>query len=78
MGRTKDREIGYGWVGRWKDGSLGWVLPDHMDNQSNRPDTSRSYIPDDCKLEYCRIEIVAKRNILGRPIRRHMARFRGK
>lgn len=34
-----ERSVGYGYVGRWSDGTLGWFLPDHLtgDKWTNDP-----------------------------------------
>jgi hypothetical protein len=30
MTRSKDKAVGYGYVGEWDDGTLGWCLPKHL------------------------------------------------
>jgi hypothetical protein len=32
--RKQRRRIGYGYVGAWQDGTLGWCLPLHLDTSS--------------------------------------------
>lgn len=28
--RRKDKTVGYGYVGEWNDGAIGWCLPTHL------------------------------------------------
>lgn len=39
--RTKfgmKKSVGYGFVGKWRDGTLGWCLPKHLAQGNNTPD----------------------------------------
>lgn len=31
--KNKNKYIGYGWVGRWKDGKIGWNLPEYLEDK---------------------------------------------
>lgn len=52
----KKKTVGYGWVGRWRDGRLGWVLPDHLGCGTNQP-YDRDYLRPDDKLVLCKITV---------------------
>lgn len=30
MSKNMKKEVGYGYVGLWSDGTLGWCLPEHL------------------------------------------------
>jgi hypothetical protein len=34
--KDQNRVSGYGYVGRWKDGSLGWCMPTHLYDANSR------------------------------------------
>lgn len=34
------KTVGYGWVGRWRDDTLGWFLPSHLGCGVNEPQTT--------------------------------------
>lgn len=68
----KEKSVGYGFVGKWEDGQLGWFLPNHLTATGRRlPDIAaahpnwsnigeRSYL--------CKITVELVRDKLGRPI----------
>lgn len=33
MSRTANKVVGYGYVGEWSDGTLGWCLPKHLSGE---------------------------------------------
>ena len=35
LGKTKS--VGYGYVAKWRDGTLGWKVPPHISEQSRQP-----------------------------------------
>ena len=39
MKLNRNKTVGYGYVGEWSDGTLGWCLPKHMiDGGRKRPE----------------------------------------
>ena len=74
MPRTADENeaVGFGWVGRWNDGSIGWVLPDHLACHSGETEAPfrRCCVSPDTRLVRCRITIEVLKDKKGRPITR--------
>jgi len=67
------KTIGKGWVGRWRDNTLGWFLPTHCSgwsNWSNPP--NESHILKGEKVYLCKITVeqIFKKN--GRAITRNV------
>jgi hypothetical protein len=53
-----DRSIGYGYVGRWKTGEIGWFLPDHVIGATDYvepPSITAEEAAKGEKFELCRI-----------------------
>ncbi|MHA1573257.1 MAG: hypothetical protein ACTSX8_04625 [Alphaproteobacteria bacterium] len=67
-----DKTVGFGWVGRWDDGTIGWILPavltGHVGNINTPP--HNSYAGPDVRLVKCRITIEVIKDKRGRPITR--------
>jgi hypothetical protein len=72
----KNKTIGYGFVGRWYNGSVGWCMPRHLSQSSVR---GRSEPPSDVFDEnakdgdcavLCKITVEVVHDKLGREIRR--------
>lgn len=74
----KDKSVAYGWVGRWWNGTIGWILPTHLDpSGGNYPDfENQKYVRaarfrENNELIFCKITVeVIKRN--GKPVRRRI------
>ena len=71
--KNLDCTTGKGWVGRWRDGSVGWVMPEHLKGYSygsaDAPHTRR-YIEADDKFYLCKITVHVLKDKKGRPITR--------
>jgi len=39
MSAGKNKTVGYGYVGEWSDGTLGWCLPNHISGTSREEET---------------------------------------
>ncbi len=69
---SADKAVGFGWVGRWSDGTIGWILPDHLlcyPKGTEAPD-HRPYVDPDKRLVRCRITVEVLKDRCGRPITR--------
>jgi hypothetical protein len=71
---SKDKTTGYGFVGRWRDGTLGWILPDYLSGYSRgsyteppSPRFHKSARPID-RAVLCRITIEVVKDSRGRSI----------
>lgn len=72
----KEKVVGYGYVGRWGDGTLGWFLPMHLSSYGEKYPA----IPSGNKYEFCHGELAEKckitieplKNKNGKPIRRRI------
>lgn len=62
----REKTVGYGWVGKWRNGDIGWRLPKHLSYPPNMPDIDN--VLRGKTLYHCRItiEVLHARN--GRPI----------
>ena len=65
--KVKDKTVGYGYVGRWSDGTLGWFMPMCMSNNSER----HPYIPSGKEYSFCWGELAEKCRITIEPIKNH-------
>lgn len=58
---TPLKTVGYGYVGSWRDGSVGWFLPTHLGgtkNQSEPPaHAAGEHSRDDDYFTLCRITV---------------------
>ena len=74
--KKKEKVVGYGYVGRWSDGTLGWFMPMHMSNNSEKyPHIPRGRGYLFCRgelAEKCKITIEPVKNSKGLPIRRRI------
>lgn len=70
--RSPRKTAGYGWVGQWLDGDLGWVLPDHLSGYARQTDSPnpRNYVRNKDRLVLCRITVEAVLDKRGRRITR--------
>ena len=66
---TKIKTVGYGYVGKWKAGSLGWFLPNHLEgvNYVNEPPNPNENFKKE-KAYLCKITVEQVFDKLGRPI----------
>ncbi len=68
-----DKVIGYGWIGRWNDGQIGWGLPDCLsDNLTAVADMGppgRPHAPGEMVIK-CRITVEVVHDKRGREIRK--------
>jgi hypothetical protein len=78
---NKNKTVSYGYVGRWHDGSLGWVMPKFLsDNYGPKhPAVPRlqdnpfvSAFEDVPLFEKCKITIEVVKNKKGKAIRRRI------
>jgi len=69
--RTADKAVGFGWVGRWADGTIGWRVPEHVTGfqEVERPRATRFMRPTK-KLTRCRITVEVLPDKRGRPVTR--------
>ncbi len=65
---TKDKAVGYGFVGEWNNGTIGWCLPSHLSNGSNTVEKRPWNVGEDSF--YCRITIERMKNKKGKYIKR--------
>ena len=66
---TKTKSTGYGYVGKWRDGTLGWFMPKHLDGYGNmKPNPEDWNIGETGYL--CKITIKLMKDKLGRNITR--------
>lgn len=74
----KKKTVGFGYVGRWKNGTLGWFLPTHLcgrrDGSEHPNDEAGVYSNDDDRFALCRITI---EQVPGAREIRHRNRRRG-
>ncbi len=54
--------IAYAYVGKWRDGTLGWVVPNYLHSQNTekyprKPDLRTHFVPDDNKFFLAKITI---------------------
>jgi hypothetical protein len=73
MKRSKTKTVGFGYVNRWRDGSLGWYLPQHLCGLSRRfaerPNPNERVKHEPAFL--CKITVIQVFNKRGRPIIRY-------
>lgn len=74
--RSPDRSVGYGYVGRWLDGDIGWWLPSFGGHPRRSP--GESSMPAECDepVFLCRVTIEVVRDSRGRPITRRCAKYK--
>lgn len=61
--------MGHGWVARWPDGTLGWLMPTHLGQGNNTPER-QDWWPDQVDLVLCKITVEVVRRKDGRVIGR--------
>lgn len=70
---TRNKTIGYGWTGRWVDGSPGWFMPRFVHGGSVEPAIVDSYCAGEtCYLVRVTVEVVKDKR--GRLITRRFPR----
>jgi hypothetical protein len=73
MKRSKTETVGFGFVHRWCDGSLGWFLPQHLSGHGrsfiDRPNSNENAKHEPAFL--CKITVTQVFNKRGRPIIRY-------
>ena len=70
---TRAKAVGYGFVGQWADGTIGWCLPEHMASGSLIEPPSRIGRANSTRADrflLCRITVAVVRDSLGRSITR--------
>lgn len=65
--KSKTRSVGYGWVGRWDDGTLGWFLPNHLTGYRNDGPNDNEHLKGETVFK-CRITIEQVLSTNGREI----------
>ena len=58
--RSKTKTVGYGWVGKWRDGTLGWIMPRHVNGLSLRvPEypADINFVSDEDQFTLCKITV---------------------
>jgi hypothetical protein len=71
--RSKTKTVGFGYVNRWNDGSLGWFLPLHLAGDGRRfsespnPNANAKHEP----AFLCKITVTQVFDKRGRPIIRY-------
>lgn len=73
--KNKDVQVGYGYVGRWNDGSIGWFLPNHCSGGRRNCDGISQFalengIAKGETFALCRITVEVVHDKRGREIRR--------
>jgi hypothetical protein len=69
----KEKSVGYGYVGVWNTGDLGWVLPEHLTcNSFSREFPDKDFIYPEDDLFLCKITVELVKDRKGRPIIRHI------
>ena len=75
---TGEKLVAFGFVGRWKNGSLGWHVPAFLYRSTGRrrypTRPERTAWNEDTPMELCRITIEPMRDKLGRRIVRYVGR----
>lgn len=75
--KSMTKTTGRGWVGRWRDGGIGWVMPAHLTGRGiDRPSTDLRYVSDEDTFILCEITVKMVKNKNGKPITRKMQSFR--
>ena len=52
----KEVTVGYGWVARWEDGTLGYLLPNHLGSGTNTP-AAEDWVPPNEEMVLCKITV---------------------
>lgn len=78
--RSERKTVGYGYVGRWRDGTLGWMLPAHLGGYARPAEPPSDLfqqiaLPKD-RVVLCRITVEVIKDSLGREITRKAAKHR--
>lgn len=70
--KSRTRTVGYGYVGRWMDGTLGWAMPEHLDSygrrHTNKPDRKVKRYMRDEPVYLCKITVQVVKDKRGREI----------
>ena len=68
--RTKTRTVGYGFVGVWCEGDIGWFLPKHLTGYGIEPvnGAAPKYLVGKERFVLCRITVEQVFDSKGRPI----------
>ena len=66
---------GYGYVGVWDDGEIGWFMPDFIDNQNGRrypsePNDQIGLYDKEHRTFLCEITVTPVTDKCGRPVTR--------
>ena len=72
--RTAEKTVGYGFVGEWNDGTLGWNLPQHVDDSPCAREPSDHWqaagLDWNDRAVLCKITVEAVRDKRGRLVTR--------
>lgn len=72
--KTPRKTVGYGYVGVWRDGDLGWVLPWCVTGKSDARNptypSENHFVSDEDVFYKCRITVELVKGKNGKPIRR--------
>ena len=67
--RSKTKTVGYGWVSKWKEGTLGWFLPAHLCGYNGSNEIFNGHECQKGEMAYlCRIEVKQVFDSKGREI----------
>lgn len=67
------RHRGRAWLGVWSDGTLGWVAPEHLADDTTRTPYKRGYVRPNREFYLCEITWKPVRDKRGRLIVRRAA-----
>lgn len=65
------KTVGYGYVGRWGDGTVGWAMPRHLSGSTRfaEPPVQQDWTRGETAV-LCRVTVEVVRDKRGREIRR--------
>jgi hypothetical protein len=71
--KSKTKTVGFGYVGRWGDGTLGWCLPTFLNGYKNVREYPKAADFNDGEPAYlCKITVQLVKGKSGKPIMRRM------
>jgi len=68
-----EKTVSYGWVGRWRDGTLGWFMPQFAcacGTDAPSREKLQKYAEPDTRFTLCKITVEQVRDKNGKPINR--------
>ncbi len=74
--KNKDIMVSKAWVGEWSDGTIGWLMPQYIDERDQAPDSRQRHLARNTTqpitLYRCRITVERLKDKRGRPITRRI------